>query len=185
MNTNSLSTSAAIVHDIQQCGIRATTENDEDLMVTSSTLACRHCSDEKKERKWLQRRWYYCNKLGHQIASCKAKEDDEATQLIRLAINTRTQPQKEEDDCNQNDRRMECMVTGIDGGFWSEICYVRKSFKRHYSENLDMFKRIKKMYDVETQTDECNFYFVKGIGVVEMMTRTEKSDFKVCFIHQI
>ncbi|KAJ0678364.1 putative transcription factor interactor and regulator CCHC(Zn) family [Helianthus annuus] len=174
MNPKSLTSSAANVYDIQQCGIRATSENDEDHMAISSTLQCRHCSDEKKERKWLQKRCYYCNMPGRQIASCKAKEDDEATQLIRLAINTGTQPQKEDDDGNQNDRRLEYMVTGTDGGFWSEIWYVSKSFKRHYSGNLDMFKRIKKMYDVETQTGECNFYFVKGIGVVEVMTGTEK-----------
>ncbi|KAJ0679828.1 putative transcription factor & chromatin remodeling ARID family [Helianthus annuus] len=37
-----------------------------------------------------------------------------------------------------------------------------------------MFKRIKKLYEVETNTGECNFYFIQGIGVVEMISGSEK-----------
>ncbi|KAM0066106.1 putative transcription factor & chromatin remodeling ARID family [Helianthus debilis subsp. tardiflorus] len=69
---------------------------------------------------------------------------------------------------------MEYMVTGTYGGFWSEIWYVSKSFKRHYSGNIDMFKRIKSMFDVEIQTGENNFYFIKVIGIVELMTGSER-----------
>ncbi|MFS7918620.1 putative transcription factor & chromatin remodeling ARID family [Helianthus anomalus] len=37
-----------------------------------------------------------------------------------------------------------------------------------------MFKRIKPLFDVETKTGECNFYFIKEIGVVEMISGSEK-----------
>ncbi|KAL9998219.1 hypothetical protein Hdeb2414_s0562g00917081 [Helianthus debilis subsp. tardiflorus] len=37
-----------------------------------------------------------------------------------------------------------------------------------------MFKRIKNMFDVKTQTGENNFYFIKGIGVVEMISGSER-----------
>ncbi|KAF5808785.1 putative transcription factor & chromatin remodeling ARID family [Helianthus annuus] len=37
-----------------------------------------------------------------------------------------------------------------------------------------MFKRIKKLYEVETNTGECNFYFIQGIGVVEMISGSEQ-----------
>ncbi|KAJ0680975.1 putative transcription factor & chromatin remodeling ARID family [Helianthus annuus] len=69
---------------------------------------------------------------------------------------------------------MEYIVTGTDGGLWSEIWYVSKTFKNHFSGNLDMFKRIKSMFGVETKTGENNFYFVKGIGVVEVISGSEK-----------
>ncbi|KAJ0698014.1 putative transcription factor interactor and regulator CCHC(Zn) family [Helianthus annuus] len=169
MNHNS-QTSAAHVFNILQSGIRATVESDEDLKPTSITLPCKHCTDEKKERRWLQRRCYYCNKPGHQISSCKTKESDEATQPLQLAINTGIQQQQQEGEEHQE----EFIVTGTDDGLWSEIWYVSKTFKRHFSGNLDMFKLFKSMFGVETQTGENNFYFIKGIGVVEVMTGSER-----------
>ncbi|KAJ0770876.1 putative transcription factor & chromatin remodeling ARID family [Helianthus annuus] len=69
---------------------------------------------------------------------------------------------------------MEYIVTGTDGGFRSEIWYVSTTFKNHFSGNLDMFKRIKSMFGVETKMGENNFYFIKGIGVVEVMSGSER-----------
>ncbi|KAJ0680278.1 putative transcription factor & chromatin remodeling ARID family [Helianthus annuus] len=37
-----------------------------------------------------------------------------------------------------------------------------------------MFKRIKPLFDVETKTGECNFYFIKGIVVVEIIIGSGK-----------
>ncbi|KAF5817364.1 putative transcription factor interactor and regulator CCHC(Zn) family [Helianthus annuus] len=174
MNSKPSIDSAANPFINQQSGIRATSRREEIPATTSTTLPCIHCSYEKRERRWLQRKCYYCNQPGHQIASCKRKEEDEASQLIRLAVNTGTQSQKDIDDERQNDRRSEYMVTGTDRSFWSDIWYVSKSFKRHYSGNLNMFKRIKTLYDVETKTGEWNFYFIKGICVIEMISGSEK-----------
>uniref|UniRef100_A0A251UHJ1 Putative ARID DNA-binding domain, Zinc finger, CCHC-type n=1 Tax=Helianthus annuus TaxID=4232 RepID=A0A251UHJ1_HELAN len=166
--------SAANRFDVQQSGIRATSESDADLRPTSSTLPCKHCSDEKRERRWLQRRCYYCNKPGHQISTCKMKENDEETQLIRLAIDTGTQQQQNADFDHQSNQRMEYIVVGTDGGFWSEMWCVSKTLKHHYSGSLDMFKRIKNMSGVETKTGENQFFFIRGIGVVEVMSGSEK-----------
>ncbi|KAF5764194.1 putative transcription factor interactor and regulator CCHC(Zn) family [Helianthus annuus] len=159
--------SAAKRLDIYQSGIRATSEDDSDLRPTSS-------SDEERERRWLQRRCNYCNKPGHQISTCKMKEDDEETQLIRLAIDTETQQPQSEDHVHESSQRMEYLVIGTDGGFWSEMWYVSKSLKHHYSGNLDMFKRIKGMSGVETKTGENQFYFIRGIGVAKVTSGSEK-----------
>ncbi|KAJ0779864.1 putative transcription factor & chromatin remodeling ARID family [Helianthus annuus] len=64
--------------------------------------------------------------------------------------------------------------TALDGGLWSEIWYVNTNFKRHYSGNLDAFKRIKNMFGVETNTDENHFYFIRGIGAVDVVSGSEK-----------
>ncbi|MFS7958622.1 putative transcription factor interactor and regulator CCHC(Zn) family [Helianthus anomalus] len=95
MNSKPSIDSAANALINQQSSIRATsraTSGREEILATTSTiLSCMHCSYEKRERRWLQRKCYYCNQLGHQIASCKRKEEDEASQLIRLVVNTGTQ----------------------------------------------------------------------------------------------
>ncbi|KAJ0880397.1 putative transcription factor interactor and regulator CCHC(Zn) family [Helianthus annuus] len=166
--------SAANASSFLTSGIRATSEREEIQGETSTTLPCLHCTNEVRERRRFQRRCYYCNLSGHQIAQCKKKEEDEASQLIHLAINTGSQSQKGADDNKQLDRSSEFMVVGTDGSYWSDIWYVSKSSKRHYSGNINIFKRIKKLYEVETNTGECNFYFIQGIGVVEMISRVEK-----------
>ncbi|MFS7918619.1 putative transcription factor interactor and regulator CCHC(Zn) family [Helianthus anomalus] len=114
MNSKPSIDSAASVHSNPTSGIRATTGREEIPAITSTTLPCLHCSYEKKERRRFQRKCYYCDQSGHQIAECKKKDEDEATQLIRLAINTRTHSQKEIDDDSQNERSSEFMVTGTD-----------------------------------------------------------------------
>ncbi|KAJ0442037.1 putative transcription factor interactor and regulator CCHC(Zn) family [Helianthus annuus] len=155
------------------CGIRATTDHAGERIYTSATvLPCKHCSDEQHERsmaKTIPRRCYYCNQPGHQIAYCKEKENDEATLLIRQAIETGIQ-KHEEDEV----RNSEFIVNGTDSGLWSEIWYVNTNFKRHYSGNLDSFKRIKNMFGVETNTGENHFYFIRGIGAVDVISGSEK-----------
>ncbi|KAF5769163.1 hypothetical protein HanXRQr2_Chr14g0645061 [Helianthus annuus] len=69
---------------------------------------------------------------------------------------------------------MEYTVIGTDGGYWSEMWYVSKTLKHHFSGNLDMFKRIKNMSSVETMTGENQFFFIRGIGVVEVITGSAK-----------
>ncbi|MFS7988969.1 putative transcription factor interactor and regulator CCHC(Zn) family [Helianthus anomalus] len=81
--------SAANQSDGYHNGIRA--PGYSDLRATSTTFPCQHCADERRERKWLMKRCYYYNNPGHQISNCKKKEDDEESQLIRLAINTGVQ----------------------------------------------------------------------------------------------
>ncbi|KAM0068546.1 putative transcription factor interactor and regulator CCHC(Zn) family [Helianthus debilis subsp. tardiflorus] len=171
MNPNTQVSSAAHFNDTQQSGIRAT-ECEEDLKPTSTMMPCKHCIDEKKEQRrtsLLQRRCYYCNEPEHQILSCKTKENDEATQLIRLAINTRIQQQE-----SVEDHKLEFIVTGTDGGLWSEIWYVSTYFKHHYAGNLDAFKRIKNVNGVETNAGENNFFFIRGIGAVDVTSGSEK-----------
>ncbi|KAJ0914943.1 putative transcription factor & chromatin remodeling ARID family [Helianthus annuus] len=51
--------------------------------------------------------------------------------------------------------------------------YVSKTLKHQFSGNLDMFKRIKCMTDVETNTGENYLYFIRGIGVVDVMSGTK------------
>ncbi|KAL9993871.1 putative transcription factor interactor and regulator CCHC(Zn) family [Helianthus debilis subsp. tardiflorus] len=159
---------------VQQCGIRAPGYSDP--RTSSTTLPCQHCADERRERKWLMKRCYYCNIPGHQISNCKRKEEDEKSQLIRIAINTGVKQQydDDEDDDYRKGQKTEYLVIGTDGGLWSEMWYVSKILKHHFSGNLDMFKRIKCMNDVETKTGENQFYFIRGIGLVDIVSGAEK-----------
>ncbi|KAJ0503552.1 putative transcription factor interactor and regulator CCHC(Zn) family [Helianthus annuus] len=154
-------------------GIRATPDYKGDRIYEfASVLPCKHCSDEQRERsmtKVIQKRCYYCNQPGHQIAYCKEKENDEAYMLIRQATETGIQKQ---DDAVV--RSSEYKVNGIDGGLWLEIWYVNTSFKHHYSGNLNSFKRIRNMFGVETNTGENQFYFIRGIGAVDITSGSEK-----------
>ncbi|KAJ0669743.1 putative transferase transcription factor interactor and regulator CCHC(Zn) family [Helianthus annuus] len=151
--------SAANTSNIQQSGIRASVS---DPRATSTMFPCQHCTDERRERKWLMKRCYYCNSPGHQISNCKNKEDDEEYQLVRFAINTGVQRHNEEDADLCNDQKSEYLVAGTDGGRWSEMWYVSKTLKHHFSGNLEMFKRIKYMADVETNTGEINSISLEG-----------------------
>ncbi|KAF5760608.1 putative transcription factor interactor and regulator CCHC(Zn) family [Helianthus annuus] len=180
-STNDNDASAGYDSNIYQSGIRASVS---DLRATSTMFPCQHCTDERRERKWLMKRCYYCNSPGHQISNCKNKEDDEESQLVRLAINTGVQRQNEEDADLSNDQKSEYLVAGTDGGRWSEMWYVSKMLKHHFSGNLEMFKRIKYMADVETNTGENQFYFIRGIGVVEVMSGTEKIRVQSVFFTQ-
>ncbi|MFS7984628.1 putative transcription factor interactor and regulator CCHC(Zn) family [Helianthus anomalus] len=102
MDPNSHVYSAANQNDSQQTGIRATVERDDDVSNSSSSMMpCKHYSDKKKERRKmnsLHRRCYYCNEPDHQLVSCKTKENVEATQLIRHAINTGIQQHDADED---------------------------------------------------------------------------------------
>ncbi|KAJ0913745.1 putative transcription factor & chromatin remodeling ARID family [Helianthus annuus] len=69
---------------------------------------------------------------------------------------------------------MEFIVNGTEGGLWSEIWYVNTSFKHHFAGNLDVFKRIKNMFGVETNTGENHFFFIRGIGAVDVVSGNEK-----------
>ncbi|KAM0021086.1 putative transcription factor interactor and regulator CCHC(Zn) family [Helianthus debilis subsp. tardiflorus] len=170
MESNQNDVSAAHQSDGYHSGIRA--PGYSDLRATSTTFPCQHCADERRERKWLIKRCYYCNNPGHQISNCKRKEDDEESQLLRLAIKTGTQQQYDNED--EDLRNSKHLVVGTDGGFWSEMWYVSKTLKHHFSGNLNMFKRIKCMNDVETNTGENLFYFIRGIGVVDIVLGAEK-----------
>ncbi|KAJ0680510.1 hypothetical protein HanPI659440_Chr16g0625011 [Helianthus annuus] len=62
--------------------------------------------------------------------------------------------------------------------------YVSKTLKHHFSGNLDMFKCIKCMSDVETKTGENQFYFIRGIGVVDVISGAEKIRIQSVFYTQ-
>ncbi|KAJ0491756.1 hypothetical protein HanIR_Chr12g0567291 [Helianthus annuus] len=79
---------------------------------------------------------------------------------------------------------MEYLVVGTDGGFWLKMWYVSKTLKHHFSGNLDMFKRIKCMSDVETKTGENQFYFIRGLGVVDVISGSEKIRIQSVFYTQ-
>ncbi|KAF5817769.1 hypothetical protein HanRHA438_Chr02g0058721 [Helianthus annuus] len=89
------------------------------------------------------------------------------------AVDTGTQKLQDNDPEFQNSQRIEYIVAGTDGGLWSEIWYVSKTLKRHYSGNMDMFKRIKNLSSVETNTGENHFFFIRGIGVTEIKSGME------------
>ncbi|KAJ0798694.1 putative transcription factor interactor and regulator CCHC(Zn) family [Helianthus annuus] len=180
MNTNSYGDSAASQSDGQYSGIRA--PGYSDLRATSTTIPCQHRADERRGRRWLIKRCYYCNNPGHQVSNCKRKENDEESQLIRLAINTGVQQRDVENEDHRRSQEPEFLVAGTDGGLWSEMWYVTKTLKRHFSGNLNMFKRIKSMNGVELNTGENQFYFIRGIGVVEVISEIEKIRIKVCKI---
>ncbi|KAF5757712.1 putative transcription factor interactor and regulator CCHC(Zn) family [Helianthus annuus] len=165
MNTDSSHshTSAANVLESQHSGIRATLGKNAEIKPTSTTMPCQHCIDEKNEKERripCVRLCYYCHQPGHQIYSCKAKENDEATELINQAINAGTQRQDDEVVC-----RNEMIVTGTEGGQWGDIWYVNPTFNHHFAGILNVFKR---MVGVETKSGENNFLFIQGIGAVEI-----------------
>ncbi|KAM0042755.1 putative transcription factor interactor and regulator CCHC(Zn) family [Helianthus debilis subsp. tardiflorus] len=173
MNTDSSKsqTSAATLLDSQHSGIRATVGKNAEIKPTSTTLPCQHCIDEKneKERRIPRvRLCYYCHQLGHQIYSCKAKVNDEATQLIHQAVNVGIQ--KQEDVVNNH---QEMIVIGTQGGQWGDIWYVSSVFPHHIAGNLNVFKRIKHLVGVETRSGESNLLFTRGIGAVEIKSSNE------------
>ncbi|MFS7909162.1 putative transcription factor interactor and regulator CCHC(Zn) family [Helianthus anomalus] len=132
MNTDSSKpqTSAATMLDSQHSGIRAAVGKSAEIKPTSTSLPFQHCIDEKneKERRIPRARLcYYCHQPGHQIYSCKVKENDEATQLINQAINAGIQRQDGDAVC-----RNEMIVTGIEGGQWGDILYVNPTFNHHF-----------------------------------------------------
>ncbi|KAF5823706.1 putative transcription factor interactor and regulator CCHC(Zn) family [Helianthus annuus] len=157
--------------DVQHSGIRATTRIDAEVKPTATSMPCQHCVDEKNEKKRRtprERLCYYCHLPGHQIYMCKAKENDEATQLIRQAINAEIRKQEDDVHC-----REEMIVTGTDGGQWKEIWYVNPTFNHHFVGNLDVFKRVKHIMGVETRSGMNNFLFIRGVGTVEMKMGNE------------
>ncbi|KAJ0698018.1 putative transcription factor interactor and regulator CCHC(Zn) family [Helianthus annuus] len=128
--------SAANSIGVQQCGIRATSGTPAEIRITSTTLPCQHCYDEQHEREKNKPRvklCFYCHQPGHQIYSCKSKENDEATQLVNQAVNTGIQTQR----MDAGDRG-EMIVTGTDGGQWNDIWYVSYSFSHHYAGNVEV-----------------------------------------------
>ncbi|KAJ0493235.1 putative transcription factor interactor and regulator CCHC(Zn) family [Helianthus annuus] len=177
MSANHVSFSAASVNTyaygddipaVQHSGIRATSRSEAEIKPTATTMPCQHCFDEKNERKRRSRRerlCYYCHLPGHQIYTCKAKENDEELQLIRQAVNAGIRTQNEEVHCHD-----EMIVTGTDGGQWKDIWYVNSTFHRHYVGNIDVFKRVKHIMGVETKSGMNNFLFIRGVGIVEMKT---------------
>ncbi|KAJ0771195.1 putative transcription factor interactor and regulator CCHC(Zn) family [Helianthus annuus] len=179
MPANKFVSSAAQVHTtadgddtsvVQHSGIRAmyTTRSDAEIKPTATTLPCQHCTEEKNERKQRSRReriCYYCHLPGHQIYTCKSKENDEESQLIRQAINAGTRTQNDAVHC-----RDEMIVTGTDGGQWKDFWYVNPTFNHHFVGNIDVFKRVKHIMGVETRSGMNNFLFIRGVGVVEMKT---------------
>ncbi|KAM0011504.1 putative transcription factor interactor and regulator CCHC(Zn) family [Helianthus debilis subsp. tardiflorus] len=168
------STSAAnMSSDFQQSGIRATKGKMQttELKSTSTMLPCQHCTDEMKNKnKRFQREktCFYCHQPGHQIYKCNKKETDEATQLIRQAVNMGIQNQRGDFSDHQ-----EMIVVGTEGGLWSDIWYVSSVFKHHMAGNLNVFKRIKHIIGVDTQSGENNFLFTRGVGSVEIKTGNE------------
>ncbi|MFS7983157.1 putative transcription factor interactor and regulator CCHC(Zn) family [Helianthus anomalus] len=98
-------------------GIRAGYASDDDLKPSSTMLPCTHCTEEKRERKWMQRCCYYCNRPGHKISACQEKKKDEESQFVRLAVNTKTQKRLDAEINQQTGQRQEYMVIGTDGGY--------------------------------------------------------------------
>ncbi|KAJ0711627.1 putative transcription factor interactor and regulator CCHC(Zn) family [Helianthus annuus] len=155
----------------QHSGIRATDRSDAEFKPTAPTMPCQHCMDEKNERKrrtHRERLCYYCHLPGHQIYTCKTKENDEESQLIRQAINASIRAQDDEVHC-----REEMVVTGTDGGQWKDMWYVNPTFNHHFVGNIDVFKRVKHIMGVETRSRMNNFLFIRGVGVVEMKMGNE------------
>ncbi|MFS8010305.1 putative transcription factor interactor and regulator CCHC(Zn) family [Helianthus anomalus] len=170
---NPITNSAAqMPSDPQHSGIRAETGKKKvEIKPSSTVLPCQHCTDEMKNKnKRFQREktCFYCHQPGHQIYSCNKKETDEATQLIRQAVNMGIQNQGRDISNHQ-----EMLVVGTEGGLWSDIWYVSSVFKHHMAGNLNVFKRIKHIIGVDTQSGENNFLFTRGVGSVEIKTCNE------------
>ncbi|KAF5805082.1 putative transcription factor interactor and regulator CCHC(Zn) family [Helianthus annuus] len=158
--------------DVQHSGIRATPRLNDEIKPTATCMPCQHCTDEKNEKKRRvsrERLCYYCHMPGHQIYTCKAKENDEEMQLIKQAINAGIRSQNDDVHC-----REEMIVTGTDGGQWNEIWYVNPTFNHHFVGNIDVFKRVKHIMGVETRSGMNNFLFIRGVGHVEVKTGNEK-----------
>ncbi|KAM0072649.1 putative transcription factor interactor and regulator CCHC(Zn) family [Helianthus debilis subsp. tardiflorus] len=181
MTANRIATSAANVYsnvyhedvsDGQHSGIRATTRSDAEVKPTATSMPCQHCIDEKNERKRRtqhEQLCYYCHLPGHPIYTCKTKENDEESQLIRQAINAGIRTQEDDEvHC-----REEMVVTGTDGRQWKEIWYVNPTFNHHFVGNLDVFKRVKHIMGVETRSGMNNFLFIRGVGIVKMKMGNE------------
>ncbi|KAJ0501422.1 putative transcription factor interactor and regulator CCHC(Zn) family [Helianthus annuus] len=83
---------------MQESGIRASYARSDNLWPTSSMMPCAHCSEEKRERRRMERHCYHCNMPGHQISSCQEKEKDEESQLLRQAVDAGTQKNADEED---------------------------------------------------------------------------------------
>ncbi|KAJ0515011.1 putative transcription factor interactor and regulator CCHC(Zn) family [Helianthus annuus] len=154
VNPNGYNASADTNPDFQQSGIRATSDKCAEIKPNSTTLPCQHCTDEQNERIRRIPRiklCYYCHSPGHQIYNCKVKENDEVTQLLKQAINSGTKRQEGDVHCKD-----EMIVTGTEGGLWSDIWY-----------------RVKHVMGVETKTGMNNFMFIRGVGNVEIKTGSE------------
>ncbi|KAJ0952532.1 putative transcription factor interactor and regulator CCHC(Zn) family [Helianthus annuus] len=168
VNPKQHNASAEVKSGFQHSGIRAMSDKRAEIKPNSTTLPCQHCIDEQNEK---DRRFpriklcYYCHSPGHQIYNCKVKENDEVTQLLKQAINSGTKRQEGDVHC-QN----EMIVTGTEGGLWSDIWYVNPRFDHHFSGNLNVFKRVKHVMGVETKTGMNNFMFIRGVGNIEIKT---------------
>ncbi|KAJ0434921.1 putative transcription factor interactor and regulator CCHC(Zn) family [Helianthus annuus] len=169
VNTSAASSSS----DPQQSGIRAVLGkmNKTEIKPSSTLLPCQHCTDEAKgktKRNQREKTCYYCHQPGHQIHACKNKETDEATQLIRQAVNEGIQRREGEINNHQ-----EIIVVGTEGGLWGDIWYVSSVFKHHIAGNLNVFKRIKHIIGVDTRTGKHNFLFTRRVGSIEIKTSNE------------
>ncbi|KAJ0612074.1 putative transcription factor interactor and regulator CCHC(Zn) family [Helianthus annuus] len=146
----------------------AKSDKRAEIKSNSTTLPCQHCTDEQNEKVRRIPRiklCYYCHSPGHQIYNCKVKENDEVTQLLKQAINYGTKRQEGDVHCQD-----EMIVTGTEGGLWSDIWYVNPTFDHHFSGNLNVFKRVKHVMGVETRTGMNNFMFIRGVGNAEIKT---------------
>ncbi|KAM0047428.1 putative transcription factor interactor and regulator CCHC(Zn) family [Helianthus debilis subsp. tardiflorus] len=163
---------AQMPSDPQHSGIRAETgKKNAEIKSSSTVLPCQHCTDEvnsKNKRIQREKTCFYCHQPRHQIYSCNKKETDEATQLIRQAVNMGIQNQGREISNHQ-----EMIVVGTEGGLWSDIWYVSSVFKHHMAGNLNVFKRMKHIIGVDTQSGGNNFLFTRGVGSVEIKTCNE------------
>ncbi|XP_035836248.1 uncharacterized protein LOC110891416 isoform X1 [Helianthus annuus] len=157
--------------DFQHSGIRATHGKQTEIIETSTTLPCQHCTDEINERNKRiprVRLCYYCHLPGHQIYNCMAKDNDETSQLLKQAINVGIRRKEEDVHCKD-----EMIVTGTEGGQWAGIWYVNPTFNHHFSGNINVFKRVKHMMGVETRSGMNNFLFIRGVGSVDLKTGNE------------
>ncbi|KAJ0702143.1 putative transcription factor interactor and regulator CCHC(Zn) family [Helianthus annuus] len=186
MEPNHCDVSVANQFEGYHSGIRA--PSNFDLRASSTTLPCQHCSDGRRERRWLNRRCYYYNNPGHQISNCKKKEDDEESQLIRLAINTGTQQQHDEDEDYRSGQKMEAMeVPGrkcgvVDIVFGAEKIRVQSVF---YTQDIDrnvlsFDQLITQGFTVKFTGDKCKLFPTFGvplnnnISMISGMTKEEE-----------
>ncbi|KAF5756129.1 putative transcription factor interactor and regulator CCHC(Zn) family [Helianthus annuus] len=170
MKTNSSNTgnaSADMKPDVQHSGIRATVGNRRKSI---DIIRFRAQPDEEQKQRIRSKRdrfngWcYYCHETSHRIGSCKTKENDGATKLIRYAINTGIQRTRAEYDYFE-----ELIVAGTEHGLWTDLWHVSTAFKHHDVGNLNVFKRIRNSCGVETRIGEDEFL----VGVVEIQTGSE------------
>ncbi|KAJ0555308.1 putative transcription factor interactor and regulator CCHC(Zn) family [Helianthus annuus] len=171
--TKSAHSAANMGHLTQHSGIKAMPGKmkHNEIKPTSTLLPCQHCTDEAKKRynrNPMEKICYYCRQPGHMIHGCKKKETDEATQLIRQAINEGIQEQD-----GSNGSHQEMIVVGTEGGLWNDIWYVSSVFKHHIAGKLNVFKRIKHIIGVNTRTGEHNFLFTRGVGSIEIKNGNE------------